>query len=792
MIVGTPTKLNLIPSGVMPVVYINQGDAGYDKEFLIYNGDTPYNVPSGASATIRGTKADNYGVTEAAAVTAGSNLVTVTITEQMVAAAGENLYELVFVDTNDLRVASINMVWAVKKDALGDSVISDSDLDYATTVMDTLQSVQAFKAQLDTNTDGLAAETAARIAADDTERAARIAADTTLQNSISTEASARATQDAVLSARMDTFSSLPSGSTSGNAELLDIRVAADGTTYSSAGDAVRGQVDDLKNDLSYLAEEETGFFPISFFVRGQIDNGNNGSYYQNRISFSAIHQYNRPITLNVQNEYNYKVSFYDEGGTYISQYGYRTDSFTIGANQNFKITIGHTGNADADHSVPADINALRQVLTYTLQIGEDIRTAQGAKISFTLLDVPMEMGNLTNGNNDNNAYNLVRRMRTTGSIPVVAGDIVTNTTEGIKYGVHLFDADGKFIRDSGWQTGQYTIPMDGSIRILIVRTDDAVLADVLKSFYRYGISIETDSLTHWESLSARINDINPAISKTYYYGGEKIDVHKYGYDITALWNFSNPTTSGSFSKQASAYNNGVVFKCFNPDLMQLYEFDTGTKLAEFSIVSGHGDSIDFSNEYYEASDEFPLCYITADTTPAKVYVNRVTRSGATLIRTLIFPSDKTGYYAGHCLDPINNVIYQFGYKNEDYQTTSNGNHIIASKWDLANLNDNGDDTYTPTFIDTFNLPFMNTAQGQVMLNGKVFIMSSNPYVDTGTTEKTKVYVVDVGGQRVSNILTDFIERIRDHEGEGVFFVPNGNKYDMILDIQASGLYKLVL
>lgn len=183
-------KVNLIPGIIPSVLHLSQYDTGAGRPitFSVYDGSQAFAIPSGVSIAFEGTKPDGNGFSFTCSKS-GSNALLTNYTNQMTALPGKIMCQLVFTDTSGGRVGSLPVLMVVSPAGInGDTVISDSDIE------------------------------------------AIVAA----QN-----------QYAVLNARLDAAISAATQ----DSEVQDIRVKADGTTAASAGNAVREQITELKNDL---------------------------------------------------------------------------------------------------------------------------------------------------------------------------------------------------------------------------------------------------------------------------------------------------------------------------------------------------------------------------------------------------------------------------------------------------------------------------------------------------------------------------------------------------------------
>ena len=120
--------LNVIPTGVRPVVHVSQYDNQVQAlRFLLYKENAPFTIPSGAAVLINGLKPDNTGFSYAATATSG-NTATFAVTQQMTAVAGSIECELRVRTASEI-IGTLNFTIEVEEAPLhDDSVLSETDI----------------------------------------------------------------------------------------------------------------------------------------------------------------------------------------------------------------------------------------------------------------------------------------------------------------------------------------------------------------------------------------------------------------------------------------------------------------------------------------------------------------------------------------------------------------------------------------------------------------------------------------------------------------------------------------
>lgn len=131
--------------------------------------------------------------------------------------------------------------------------LSDQEEEEQQTLIEQLLSMHGYlngsiKLEEQKRTEAIQKEKEERTNADNLEKSERLA-------EIATEKTERKKEINVERKRIDNLAKLQNGSTTGDAELIDIRVGADGKEYENAGKAVRGQYTGLNSYIERLQKE---------------------------------------------------------------------------------------------------------------------------------------------------------------------------------------------------------------------------------------------------------------------------------------------------------------------------------------------------------------------------------------------------------------------------------------------------------------------------------------------------------------------------------------------------------
>lgn len=207
------------------------------------------------------------------------------------------------------------------------------------------------------------------------------------------------------------------------------------------------------------------------------------------------------------------------------------------------------------------------------------------------------------------------------------------------------------------------------------------------------------------------------------------------------YNFTVVQSIPHVSGQGFDVYGGLLFMVAGNGSFYIVDAETGEDLFITSITVGHGNSVSFSNEFLNSGDEFPLLYISKDQgDPCDVYVYHIERGSdpafvITLVRTLRWQLSEVGYYANAAYDYEHWIMYMLAYTENSFQDTGT-NVMQITKWDMTQLTQNQDGTYTPAYISRVTTDYVIAMRaGQAFHDGMI-------WTGCGANSPKEIYAID--------------------------------------------------